>query len=200
MNSRTDTEENIGQALLNLVSEIPKSEQHASPNPNEIANSLAKNAARKSAITAGALSLPPGALGWMTILPELLAVWRIQTQMVADIAAVYGHTAILGKEQMIYCLFRHTAAQALRDLGVRVGERLLISKSSLRVLQKVARAIGIKIGQRMIGKAISRWIPVLGTLGVGGYAYFDTRQVAKTATEFFSNQDGVMNANAPSSA
>jgi hypothetical protein len=163
MDSRTDTAENIGQALLNLVSEIPQSEQDASLSPNEIAISLAKNAARKSALTAGALSLPPGALGWMTIMPELLAVCRIQTQMVADIAAVYGHTAMLGREQMIYCLFRHTAAQAVRDLGVGVGERLLISKPSLRILQKIAKAIGIKIGQRVIGKAITRWIPVLGT-------------------------------------
>jgi len=58
---------------------------------------------------AGTLALPPGPLGWMTILPEMVGVWKIQAQMVADIAALYGKTATLTQEQMLYCLFKHTA-------------------------------------------------------------------------------------------
>ena len=60
---------------------------------------------------AGTLALPPGPLGWLTILPEMLAVWKIQSQMVADIAALYGQKSTLTEEQMVYCLFRHSAAQ-----------------------------------------------------------------------------------------
>jgi len=31
----------------------------------------------------------------MTILPDLFGIWRIQAQLVADIAAVYGKTGFL---------------------------------------------------------------------------------------------------------
>ena len=139
-------------------------------------------------MTAGSLALPPGPLGWLTILPELVLVWRIQAQMVADIAGIYGKQAYLTREQMLYCLFRHTAAQAARDLIVRVGERYLIQQVSLRTLQSVAERIGVRVTQQAIGKGISRWLPVIGALGVGAYAYYDTGQVARTATELFRRE------------
>lgn len=34
----------------------------------------------------------PGPLGLLTILPDMYAIWRVQAQLVADIAAVYGKT------------------------------------------------------------------------------------------------------------
>ena len=48
---------------------------------------------------AGALALPPGVVGWLTILPEMMGVWKIQRQLVADIAAIYGKHATLTPEQ-----------------------------------------------------------------------------------------------------
>ena len=38
-------------------------------------------------MTSSGLSLPPGPLGWLTLLPELRSLWQLQTQLVADIAA-----------------------------------------------------------------------------------------------------------------
>jgi hypothetical protein len=34
-------------------------------------------------------------------------------------------------------------------------------------------------------RAASRWLPVVGALGVAAYAYYDTGQVAKSAIELF---------------
>ena len=104
--------------------------------------------------------MPPGPLGWLTIAPELLAVWKIQAQMVSDLAGIHGKTATLTREHMVYCLFRHTAAQLLRDVAVRVA-------------------------QRSAGGSIARWLPVVGAFGVGAYAFYDTSQVAGTAIELF---------------
>ena len=127
----------------------------------------------------------PPTIGWLTIFPEMMKVWQIQTQMVADLAGVYGQTACLSREQMTYCLFRHGAAMAVRDLVVRMGERYLVKRVSLQAFQSIAAKVGIKVSQRALGKAVSRWVPVLGAVGVAGYAYFDTAQVAKTAIELF---------------
>jgi len=121
----------------------------------------------------------------VTIVPELVAVWRIQAQMVADIAAAFGKTGTLSREKMLYCLFKHSAAQAVRDLVVRGGERYLVRHASVRVVQAVAAKIGVKVTQRAIAKSVSRWLPVVGVLGVAGYAYYDTAQVAATAMSFF---------------
>src|SRR5690606_20301508 len=145
----------------------------------------AREAARKAALAAGGLALPPGPLGWLTVLPELVTVWRLQSQLVADIAGLYGQHAQLGREQMIYCLFKHTAAQAVRDLAVRAGERYLVRAVSGAVLQSVAKGIGLRLSRQVLNKSVTRWLPLVGAVGVGVYAYADTRQVARTAIDLF---------------
>ncbi len=187
----------IANAILNFIGHIPKTDEHKSRNPAHRARGVASSAATTAAVTAGTLALPPGPLGWLTILPELVAVWKIQARMVADIAAVYGKKSILTREQMLYCLFRHMAAQLVRDLVVRVGERFLVRQVSLRALQEVSRKIGLKITQRTLGSSVSRWLPIVGALGVGAYAYFDTGQVAATAIELFEREIEIEPVDAP---
>ncbi len=173
------------QAILDFVSRIPGSRVDPSSDPEAAARQLAQRAAQRAALASGSLALPPGPLGWLTLLPELAAIWRIQAQMVSDIAASYGKHAELGREQMMWCLFRHTAAQAFRDLVVQMGDRLLFRRMSWRVAERVAKQVGVKIGQRTLSKGFSRWLPLVGALGVGAYAYYDTGQVAATAIELF---------------
>ena len=139
-------------------------------------------------IASGVIALPPGPIGWLTILPELIAVWKIQSQLVSDIAAIYGKRASLTQEQMIYYLFRHTAAQVFGDVVVCVGERVLVRRVSLKVMQSIAEKIGVKVTQHAIGKGLSRWIPVIGALGIGAYAYYDTAQVAASAIDLFERE------------
>jgi hypothetical protein len=139
----------------------------------------------KAAAFSGALSMPPGPLGLLTLIPDLVGIWRIQAQLVADIAAVYGKTAWLTREGLLYCLFRHGAAQALRDVVVRSGERLLIRQVTLRSMGTLLEKVGLRVSQRLTAKAVARWLPIIGAVGVGAYAYFDTGQVAKTAIETF---------------
>lgn len=175
----------ITQAILDFIAQIPDSAQAASIEPAAHARQLTRAATQRAALTAGTLALPPGPLGWLTVLPELVAIWKIQAQLVSDIAAAFGQHAELGREQMLYCLFRHTAAQAMRDLGVRLGDRLLFRPASQAVIERIARQLGVKLGRRVVGEGLSRWLPVIGAVGVGAYAYYDTRQVAATAIALF---------------
>ena len=154
------TDSRVIEAILELLAKVPSTDRHAERVPANVAREISRRAAAKAAVTAGSLAMPPGPLGWLTIGPELLAVWTIQAQMVSDLAGVYGKTATLTKEHMVYCLFRHTAVQLLRDVAVRVA-------------------------QRAAGGGIARWLPVVGAVGVGAYAFYDTSQVAATAIELF---------------
>lgn len=178
----------VANVILDLISRIPSTDEPASASPNDRARGIASVAALKASAISGTMALPHGLVGLLTILPELRTVWRIQAQMVADIAAAYGKSASLSREQMLFCLFKATAAQAVRDLVVRVGERYLVRRANLRVLQRTANAVGLKVTQRVVAKSVSRWLPVVGVLGVAGYAYYDTAQVAGTAIDLFEKE------------
>ena len=178
----------VGESILKAVLEIPTSNETCVEAAQARAQALGRTAARQASLIAGSLALPPGVLGWLTLVPELVGVWRVQAQMVSDITALYGKSAHLGRDQMIYCLFKHVSAQLFRDLVVRVGERVVMRVASLGLIKTLAKTLGVKITQKVIGTGITRFVPVIGAIGVGTYAYLDTLQVAKTAMELFSSE------------
>jgi hypothetical protein len=159
----------IADAIENVVSSVPASRERAVPEPALAARKLARKAARRAAAVSGALALPPGALGMLTVIPDLIAIWRIQAQMVADIAGLYGRDMQLTRTHMMYCLFRHAATQ------------LVFRQLSGSAMRSVLTSVGLNVTQRVAGTAASRWVPLVGAAAVAGYAYFDTTQVAKTA-------------------
>ena len=188
--SMSQVASNIGQSILDSVGEVPSSSLRKSKDALVESRAAISKAAAKASLTAGAFAIPLGPIGWLTILPEMVAVWRIQAQLVVDVAALHGRKPVITREQMLFCLFRHTAAQAVRDLAVRAGERLIVQQVTTQVLKKVAEAIGVKIARRVVGKGVTRWLPVIGVVGVAGYAYYDTAQVGSTALEMFSAGKG----------
>jgi hypothetical protein len=179
----------VQDAIMRVLSHIPETREAHGAHPAARAHAIGKAAALKAATVSGTLSLPPGFLGWLTIIPDLSAVWRIQSQMVADIAGAFGQESVLGREQMLYCLFRHAAAQSVRSLAVRAGERLLFRQAPAVALETAVEKIGVRVIRRVAGRGISRWLPVIGAIGVGGYAYYDTMRVAKTTIDLFDGRD-----------
>ncbi|HEY2967573.1 MAG TPA: EcsC family protein [Casimicrobiaceae bacterium] len=168
-------------AIEDVVTGVPESRERSVKDPSAAAQKVARKAATRAAALSGALALPPGVFGMLTVLPDLVAIWRIQAQMVADIAGLYGKDMQLTRTHMLYCLFRHAASQVTRDFVVRAGERFVIRQLSGGALRSVLTSVGISVTQRVAGTAASRWLPVVGAAAVAGYAYFDTLQVAKTA-------------------
>lgn len=53
------------------------------------------------------------------------------------------------------------------------------------------------MSEKVVGQALSRFIPILGALGVGAYAYYDTSKVAANAIELFSS-DPIVEREVPS--
>jgi hypothetical protein len=70
----------------------------------------------------------------------------------------------------------------------RVGERVVVKQASLRVIQQLLRRIGVRVTQKAVGKSLSRWLPILGPVLIGGYSLMDTRAVGKTSIDTFSDQ------------
>ena len=185
--TRTGLADRASDAIMNLISAVPASSETNSSTPDARAKLLARNAARLSASISGGAAMAPDPLGMLTLLPDIVGVWRVQAQMVSDIAAAYGKTSTLTKQHMVYCLFKHSAAQLLRDVIVREGARYLVLPVTLQMMRSLVSKIGVKVGERTFGKAVARYAPVVGAVGVGAYAYYDTKNVAKTAIELFSS-------------
>lgn len=164
-----------------VITDVPAPRTHVVEHPDREAARIAKRAAKRAAMLSGSLALPPGPLGMLTVLPDIYLIWQTQRQMVADIFALYGRTAELTRVHMLYCLFRHAASHVLRDFAVRAGQRFIVQQVSVGTLRGVLGSVGLAVTQRIAGTTASRWVPMVGALAVGGYAYWDTLQVAKTA-------------------
>lgn len=175
----------VVQALHKVFVEIPMSNEALSRDPRRRSELIGRIASVKAAAISGSLAIPSGPAGLLTIVPDLYLIWRLQGQMVSDIAAAYGKTATLTREGLIYCVFKHGAAQVLRELVVRSGHRLLIRRASMEALQSLLRRLGIQLSERIATRALSRWVPVVGSLSVGAFAFHDTARVARTAVEVF---------------
>lgn len=173
------------QAWLELLTTVPDTREDASSTPRARAHVIAQAAGLKAALVAAAMSLPPGPLGWLTLPLELVSVWRIQAQMVADIAGAYGRTTALSQAVMMHCLFQRVTTQVARDLAVRFGQGLLTHRFALRVIESIACRIGASLGRRAVGRGLTRALPVVGAAAAAYCARLDTQQVARAAIAFF---------------
>jgi hypothetical protein len=178
----------IAHAIRDLISEVPSSAELKSLNSKTRAEHLAEAAAWKAAAVAGSLAIVPGPLGILTIIPALGQIWRIQRQLVSDIAACYGQTPSLTPTVMVYCLFKHGSATVFKETVVQLGGRMLVREASLRVFQKIVEKVSINITQRVIGQFISRWLPLVGSAAIAAYTYLDTKKVAATAIDSFEQE------------
>ena len=78
----------IAETILQAIGKIPPTSEQKLTHPEDRAREIGSSAATRAGLAAGTMAAPPGLSGLLTLVPELMTVWRIQTQMVADIAAV----------------------------------------------------------------------------------------------------------------
>jgi hypothetical protein len=60
----------------------------------------------------------------------------------------------------------------------------------VKVMQVIAQQLGAQLAGVALRKGASRFVPLLGALGVGAYAYYDTQQVANNALALFGGKPG----------
>ncbi|MDD5942443.1 EcsC family protein [Fibrobacter sp.] len=177
--------EKLSSLLFELITDIPESLYSPTENSDDKINKLIRQAAVKASMVSATLSVPAGVTGVLTSIPDIAAIWRIQAQLVSDIAATYGKFAQLSREAMVWCLFRHSAAQLVRDIAVRTGSRIVVQKLSLAALEVLLKKIGLKISTKLLGRIALRAIPAIGAIGNGAYSFYDTYEVGKTAAAYF---------------
>ena len=178
----------------NYVTLISGLEDYRSPyaktvgDPSEIIESLIQSAALKSAAVSATLSLPPGPFGWLTVIPELFFIYRIQGHLIKDVATLYGRDAKLTKELMLYCMFKHGGSHLFRRVVEEASARVIIRPSTIGFFEMILTKIGIRVSKKFIQGGLIRWIPLIGAALTGSFAYLDTRNVGKTANEMLAKE------------
>jgi len=183
-----DNLSSITHNLQQIIATIPETKEVESDDPDARASQIAHLAATKAAASSALAALAPGPFGWATIIPDLLNVWRIQRKMISDISAVYGQQEALTFETMLYCLFRHGSARIVGELVMEVGERVIVRRTSLRIIQVILQKIGIKVTQRITKQLIGRMVPIFGSAALAAFTYHETIKVAGTAKSLFSSK------------
>jgi hypothetical protein len=74
------------------------------------------------------------------------------------------------------------------SLAAPAGQRWIVQAATAHGFRSIAHRIGVKLSERALGSSLARMVPLAGALGVGAYAWYDTRQVAQTAFAMFSRE------------
>ncbi len=137
-------------------------------------------------------------LGGFVTLPvavpsALAASWVLQARMSGAIARIYGHDldAERTRTSILLSLAGDVARQAMKDLGLDVGDRLTrraVDQIPGRALVEVNKRIGTKllaeVGQR-VALRFPRAVPVFGGVVGGSLDAMVCRKVGSTAKQLF---------------
>lgn len=165
-----------------LMSFAPPNVTDSGQSPEE----LTSTASWKAFGLSTAAALPPGPIGLVTIVPELIAVTKIQMNLIYSIAAHHGKQGKLNST-LIVMIFANEAGlavgrQLLKKTGTKVIVRALGSKAVRPIAQKVAARIGTRITQKFVG----RWIPVLLAPVFGAFSKSMTTKIGREADKLLS--------------
>jgi hypothetical protein len=143
-------------------------------------------ASRKSFNISTAAALPPGPFGLVTLLPALLAVTKVQMNLIHRIAAYYGKAGKVNTT-LILLVFANEAGLAVgRHVVTRVGTRLLVRTLGEDSARSLARGVAARIGARLTQKAIGRWVPLLIAPLFGRFSKKMTIRIGNEAVKLFS--------------
>lgn len=174
--------------IQDYQSPFARREPYSPEEAERLCKEITQKAALKTAGISATASLPGGFIGFVTILPELLMIFRIQGMLVKDIASIYGKEAQLTKELLLFSLFKNGSAHLFRKFVEESGVRILIRPATVRAFQAVLQKLGLTISRRILRKNLTRWVPIAGAALTGSFTYFDTLSVGKNAVEIFSKE------------
>ena len=140
--------------------------------------------ANNNALISGSISLIPGPLGMAAALPELVLVFRNQLQMVCDIGRAMGKDREMSTELLLGIFARSLGVGAMGVMTIHSG-KVLVRRSSLRILQSIIAALGGKITQRALKGMIGKWLPGIGAMAMGYYSRYTTIEMGQKAVEIF---------------
>lgn len=177
----------LAEQLFDNLSEPPRPNFSSSSTAEEVQKMIRKTAVQTSSISA-ALAIPGGVTGLVTVLPEIASIWKLQAQMISNVAAAEGKNYLLTREQMLWCMFRQMGYGIVKEYVFQRGGVYVVKRMQHKVFERALHKVGLGMvtrqGTRMAGKII----PVLGSVSAGALSYYDTMRVGRNAVKLYSSE------------
>jgi hypothetical protein len=173
--------ENVFEKALDAFAPDPEQIQ-AYGTPEE----MTKKAARKAFLLSTAAGLPPGPLGWLTILPEIMALLKIQINLIYKIAK-YFHSETKVNKTIILLILSNAMGVALKHKAIqKIGTRVIVKTLGTSAMRNILKGVGLRISGRILQRGLFRWIPFVLAPVFGAFSYSITKKVGREAETLLS--------------
>lgn len=184
MDFRKKAISNISNRLIETITE-PVTPIEIKNEPAVLQAYVRKTALKTASISA-ALAVPGGVAGFVSMIPEVAAIWKLQAQMVSSIALSHGYEEQPGREQMIWCMFRQFGLGVVSKYVFRQGGVYVSKKMSGAAFQSALKSVGLKLITQQGGRGLSRIVPIAGSLTSGALSFRDTTRVGSNALRLYT--------------
>lgn len=157
---------------------------HTVSDPEKMINEAAQRAFKIST----ALGLIPGPVAIVTILPEIVALTKLQMNLIRRIARYHRKQEKVTRE-LILLIFGNVVGIAAGEAVIkRVGTRLIIRSVHTTVMRGLAKKIGSRIIDRAAQRAVARWLPMIVAPLFGYFSRTMTEKIGREADRIFSGE------------
>jgi uncharacterized protein (DUF697 family) len=147
---------------------------------------MIREAAQKAFWVSTTLSAVPGPFGLATILPEIVAVTKVQLNLVYKIAKYYQNLETINQSIVLLIFANALGLTVGNQLVRRVGMRLIIKALSTPVIERIARLIGLRIAAGITKRIAGRWLIVVAAPLFGLFSKKMTQKIGIEATALFA--------------
>jgi|ERR1035437_3987818 uncharacterized tellurite resistance protein B-like protein len=174
------------QSVIERRSKYYYDPAHSKPRLEDIPR-IIEHCAVLNAIISGSLAIIPGWGSAVASLPELVVLFKNQSEMIYDIGVAHNQESKISSELVLQILISSVSPMGY-ELGMVQGGKFLIKRSSLRVMQSICKAFGARVLQQTIKSALPRMIPIVGSAILGSWSHFTTKKIGKEAINIFEKE------------
>ena len=163
------------------------------PDPDEITvdgspRKMIRKASRIAFLMSTGAGIPSGPVGLATIIPEVVALTRLQISLIFKVAKFHQQEAKVNKTIILAVLGVAMGVVLKHALINKVGTRIIVRSLSAEGAKRITREIGEKFAVGLLKRGIGRWIPLMLAPVFGYLSLSMTRKVGREAELLFSHE------------
>jgi hypothetical protein len=163
------------------------------PNPDEIkvdgtSQKMIRKASRAAFLISTGAGIPTGPMGLATIVPEVVALIKLQINLIFKVAKFHQQEAKVNKTIILTVLGVAMGVVLKHALINKVGTRLIVKSLSAEGAKRITREIGEKFATGLLKRGLGRWIPLILAPVFGYLSLSMTRKVGREAESLFSHE------------
>lgn len=163
------------------------------PNPDEIkvdgtSQKMIRKASRAAFLISTGAGIPTGPMGLATIVPEVVALIKLQIDLIFKVAKFHQQEAKVNKTIILTVLGVAMGVVLKHALINKVGTRLIVKSLSAEGAKRITREIGEKFATGLLKRGLGRWIPLMLAPVFGYLSLSMTRKVGREAESLFSHE------------